>query len=187
MSQKVPVELAKSWLLMNHGPTTLVTSSCDGVGNVMAASWAMPLDYDPPKVIVVLDFDALTCQNIEKSGEFGLQLPVGAQADMTYAVGSVSGREVNKFEKYKIKTFAAQKISVPMIEGCAAWMECKLLPDDCQKHGIFIAEVVAAYTDSEIFSDGRWHFPADPMHRTIHHTARGNFYATGELIKANVD
>ncbi|MFS9605278.1 hypothetical protein Q6241_29550, partial [Klebsiella pneumoniae] len=49
-----PVELAKCYRLLNHGPTTLVTSAHNGVRNVMAAAWAMPLDFDPPKVLVVV-------------------------------------------------------------------------------------------------------------------------------------
>ena len=41
------LDLAKSAdRLLNHGPTTLVTFEHAGVRNVMAASWAMPLDFD---------------------------------------------------------------------------------------------------------------------------------------------
>jgi flavin reductase (DIM6/NTAB) family NADH-FMN oxidoreductase RutF len=48
------LDLAKSAdRLLNHGPTTLVTFEHAGVRNVMAASWAMPLDFDPPKVLLV--------------------------------------------------------------------------------------------------------------------------------------
>jgi flavin reductase (DIM6/NTAB) family NADH-FMN oxidoreductase RutF len=51
----VAVDLAKSYRLLNHGPTVLVSSAHDGQQNVMAAAWAMPLDFDPPKVLVVVD------------------------------------------------------------------------------------------------------------------------------------
>jgi len=59
-SRRVPVELAKAYRLLNHGPVTLVTSSHAGRRNVMAASWAMPLDFQPPKVAVVIDASTLT-------------------------------------------------------------------------------------------------------------------------------
>ena len=57
-----PVELTQSYLLLNHGPVTLVSSAHNGQRNVMAASWVMPLDFDPPKVAVVIDRNTLrTC------------------------------------------------------------------------------------------------------------------------------
>ncbi|HEY0297466.1 MAG TPA: hypothetical protein VGC69_19225 [Bordetella sp.] len=37
-----PVELARSYLLLNHGPTVLVGSAHAGRRNVMAAAWADP-------------------------------------------------------------------------------------------------------------------------------------------------
>jgi flavin reductase (DIM6/NTAB) family NADH-FMN oxidoreductase RutF len=54
---------------------------------------------------------------------------------------------------------------------------------------LFIAEVVAAYADERVFSDGRWHFEGDDQEtydklRTIHHVAGGSFFATGEVHQA---
>ncbi len=60
MNNLVPVELPKSYLLLNHGPVTLVSSAHGDRRNVMAASWAMPLDFAPPKVAVVIDSRAFT-------------------------------------------------------------------------------------------------------------------------------
>ncbi len=50
-----PVELEKAYRLLNHGPTVLVSSSHEGVHNVMAAAWACALDFSPPKVTLVID------------------------------------------------------------------------------------------------------------------------------------
>lgn len=47
--------LSKAYRLLNHGPTVLVSSAHQGVSNVMAAAWSMALDFDPPKVSVVID------------------------------------------------------------------------------------------------------------------------------------
>ena len=52
----MPIPLDKSYRLMNHGPTVLVSARHDGVDNGMAAAWAGVLDSgDAPKVTVVLD------------------------------------------------------------------------------------------------------------------------------------
>ena len=55
----VAVPLTKAYLLLNHGPVTLVSSAAGGRRNVMAAAWAMPLDFAPPKVAVVIDKSTL--------------------------------------------------------------------------------------------------------------------------------
>ncbi|MFY7856100.1 MAG: flavin reductase, partial [Rubrivivax sp.] len=55
-----PVPLDKASRLLNHGPTVLVGSAHAGCVNVMAAAWAMPLDFTPPKVAVVIDKATLT-------------------------------------------------------------------------------------------------------------------------------
>mgnify|MGYP001756795647 FL=1 len=55
-----PVPLEKASRLLNHGPTVLVGSAHAGRVNVMAAAWAMPLDFTPPKMAVVIDKATLT-------------------------------------------------------------------------------------------------------------------------------
>ena len=41
MNHLQDVPLAKAYLLLNHGPSTIVTSEHEGVTNVMAAAWSM--------------------------------------------------------------------------------------------------------------------------------------------------
>jgi flavin reductase (DIM6/NTAB) family NADH-FMN oxidoreductase RutF len=51
MKDCLPVDLAKAYLLLNHGPVTLVSSAHGGRRNVMAAAWTMPLDFSPPRLL----------------------------------------------------------------------------------------------------------------------------------------
>src|ERR1700739_3440788 len=80
MQQRLAVELEKSYRLLNHGPTVLVSSAFNGRQNVMAAAWSMPLDFSPPKVTVVIDRNTLTRELVEGSGEFVLNIPTREQA-----------------------------------------------------------------------------------------------------------
>jgi flavin reductase (DIM6/NTAB) family NADH-FMN oxidoreductase RutF len=86
----------------------------------------------------------------------------------------------DKFAEFGIETFPAQKIAAPMIAGCAAWLECRVIPDASQRFDIIMGEVVAAYADAALYSDNRWHFGDDPLDRTLHYVAGGQFFATGE-------
>ncbi|AGI24560.1 flavin reductase domain-containing protein [Pseudomonas sp. ATCC 13867] len=188
MSHLKDVPLAKAYLLLNHGPSTLVTSEHDGVANVMAAAWVMPLDFDPPKLLLVLDRNTWSRHLVEGSGVFAIQLPSRRQAELTLAVGSSNGGEMNKFEQLDIRTSRARQIEAPIVDGCVAYLECKVIsePNNQEKYDLFIAEVIAAYADERAFSNGRWHFPNDDL-RTIHYQAGGAFFATGEAFQVARD
>jgi len=184
MTTRVPVLLRRAYKLINHGPTTLITSAFEGQRNVMAAAWVMGLDYDPPKVAAVIAAGTFTRPLVEKSGEFVINVPTAAMAAAVYAAGSVSGEDEDKFAAYEFETSPASIVSAPFIEGCAAWLECRLIPEpDIQtKYDLFIADVVAAWADPDSFVDGVWQFPDDDK-RTIHHLSGGVFLKSGDRLK----
>lgn len=181
MSQRTAVELNKAYLLLNHGPVTLVSSAAGERRNVMAASWAMPLDFDPPKVAVVIDRSTLTRELVEASGEFVLNIPSLRIAETVLQAGSVSGREGDKLAALEITTSPASAVGAPLVEGCLGWLECRVIPEpeNQRKYDLFVAEVVAAWADPAVFSNGRWSFQ-DGEKRTIHYRAGGHFFATGD-------
>jgi len=187
-----PVDLAKAYRLLNHGPTVLVSAAAHGRRNIMAAAWAMPLDFAPPKVAVVLDKATYTRRLLEASGEFALQVPVRAQLDLVDALGSVSGADEqalggrDKFDAFGLASFAGTATGAPLLEGCAAWLECRLLPEPAiqQRYDLFLGEVLAAQADARVFSQGRWHFGGHDDLRTVHHVAGGHFLIDGEAADA---
>lgn len=184
------VSLDKAYRLLNHGPTVLVTTAHGEQRNIMAAAWNMPLDFDPPKIAIVIDKKTYTRELIEASGSFAINVPCRVQAEMVVRVGSSSGRELlgkeadNKFAAFDLPTFAASKIAAPLLKGCVAWLECKLIaePHIQNTYDLFLGEVVAAHADARVFSDGRWHFEGFDDLRTIHHVAGGAFMAIGEAF-----
>ncbi len=185
MSERIAVPLPKSYLLLNHGPTVLVSSAHGGQRNLMAAAWNMALDFDPPKVAVVIDKATLTRELVEASGEFVLNVPAREQAALTLAVGSESGRGMDKILKVGAEGTAASRVGAPLIEGCLAWLECRVIPEPhIQKtYDLFLGEVLAAWADPVAFSNGRWHFP-DDARRSIHYISGGSFFATGDEFQA---
>jgi flavin reductase (DIM6/NTAB) family NADH-FMN oxidoreductase RutF len=189
-SPRRPVPLSKAYRLLNHGPTVLVSAAHGGQRNIMAAAWAMPLDFEPPKVAVVLDKSTWTRELLEASGSFVLHVPCVAQADIVQTVGSTSGLELSrepghdKFSAYGLQTFAGEQLEAPLLEGCVAWLECRLLPEphNQQQYDLFLGEVIAAQADERVFSDGRWHFEGHDSLRTLHHVAGGHFLSIGAAL-----
>lgn len=181
------VALPHAYRLLNHGPTVLVGSCHAGRSNVMAAAWAMPLDFDPPKVAVVVDKATLTRQLIDASGVLSLQVPCVAQAALTRAVGGESGlQHPDKLERCGVQWTPGPRTGAPLVEGCIAQMECRVLPATAHvagPHDLILAEVLAAWADERVFSQGRWHFDNAPdALRCLHHVAGGHFYAIGDPV-----
>jgi flavin reductase (DIM6/NTAB) family NADH-FMN oxidoreductase RutF len=183
-----PVALDKAYRLLNHGPTVLVSARAGGVDNVMAAAWACALDFSPSKVTVVLDKIAATRRLVDASGSFVLQVPTVAQLELTRAVGTRSlGDEPDKLARIGVDLFRMPGVEAPLVRGCSAWLACRVIPEPHiqQTYDLFIGEVVAAWADTRVFRDGRWHFEdAGPEWRSLHHVSGGHFYAIGEALNA---
>ena len=180
---RVPVPLPQASRLLKHGPTVLVASAHAGRRDVMAAAWNMPLDFDPPKIAVVIDKSTYTRELVDASGEFVLAVPCAAQVDLVTGVGRHSGREMDKFAHYGIATEPAAQVAAPLVAGCLAWLECRVLPEPglAQRHDLFLAEVVAAWAEDWAFRDGRWQ-DLTPAQRSLHHLGGGQFLTSHDRL-----
>ncbi|MFD2753745.1 flavin reductase family protein [Comamonas terrae] len=180
------VPLDKSYRLLNHGPTVIVSARHAGEHNAMSAAWACALDFAPPKVTVVLDKATRTRALVEGSGFFALQLPTVPMAALTKAIGTDSAVTMpDKLRRHGVQLFDAPGLDIPLVEGCAAWLACRLItePHNQQAYDLFIGEVVAAWADDRVFRDGHWQFGTAPAElRTLHYVAGGQFYAIGESV-----
>jgi len=183
MRQSLP--LAYAYRLLNHGPTTLITSSANGKTNVMAAAWVMPTDFDPPRLAAVIEKKTHTRELVQLSREMVVQVPVQAQLAQVYGAGKMSGKDIDKIAQLGFRTHPASKVGAPLLEGCAAWLECKLGPEQplAESSDLLVAEIVAAWADDSIFKNGRWTFESQAQ-RTLHHVAGGVFFVTGEQVAA---
>lgn len=178
------VPLDKAYRLINHGPVVMVSASHGGVHNVMSVAWACALDFNPPRVTVVIDKGAYTRQLVEHSGRFVLQVPCAQQAALVMAVGGRSRHtHEDKLEQLGVQLFSPEGSTAPLVRGCVAWLECRLIPEphNQQTYDLFIGEVQAAWADARVFRSGHWEFDtAPPALHTIHYVAGQQFYRTGE-------
>lgn len=186
------VPLPKAYRLLNHGPTVLVTAAHGDERNVMAAAWNMALNFEPAQVAVVLDKSTVTRSLIETSGRFALNVPSRAIAPATLAVGRVSLRDIDrqrhrdKFDALDLSTFGGDDPSLPLVRGCVAWLECRVIrePANEQRYDLFIGEVTAAWADARVFANGHWLYSGttpDAL-RTLHYVAGGSFLTAGNAI-----
>jgi flavin reductase (DIM6/NTAB) family NADH-FMN oxidoreductase RutF len=188
-----PVALRHASRLVNHGPTVLVTTGHAGRRNIMAAAWSMPVEFTPPRIAVVVDKKTFTSELLQASGCFALSLPVPALADITYRVGSESGRDLSegddKFARHGIATFAGPALGLPLVEGCCAWLELRRIPEPHaeQTYDTVFGEVVSAQADPRVFAQGRWSFRDDNAElQTLHHLGGGTFAVPSRVVQGRL-
>ncbi len=183
MSRFRHVELQYASRLLNHGPTILITSydAHSQRRNVMTRRVVDAGGVRSAEAgTIVVDKSAWTREIIERNGAFGIVVPGVEAASWTYAVGSISGRDEDKFNAYGIPVVQGPELGLPLIEEkCLAWMECRLLPATAaqEQYDTLFGEVVSAAADERAFVSGRWQFDDDKIN-TLHHLGTGNFVAS---------
>ncbi|QAZ41050.1 hypothetical protein C1M51_17380 [Methylibium sp. Pch-M] len=182
-----PVTLDHASRLVNHGPTVLIATEHGGRRNLMAAAWSMPVEFTPPRIAVVVDKKTYTRELLEASGRFAIGLPCAALADLSYAVGSESGREVDKFARFGLRFTPGPVLGLPLVEGCVAWLELRRIPEPHTEaaYDTVFGEVVSAQADPRVFADGRWSFRDDNAElHTLHHLGGGTFAVPSRIVRA---
>ncbi len=95
-------------------PTILLITLCPGGRvNAMPASWNMPISEEPPTIGISVYKEAYTYQCLKHHPEATVNVPSQEHADLVYALGSVSGRSVDKVAKYGLRLIPSDTIKTP--------------------------------------------------------------------------
>ena len=151
---KVIVEELKEFY--QHFPTVaaIVTSHGLGRDNAMACAWHCPLSRSPALYGVSISSRRFTYELIIDGEEFGVNFAPFELAELIASVGGSTGRDVDKFERFKIERVEPIKTSVPILKDAYASYECKLVDHRTYgDHGWFVGEIVATHLLQEAFTD----------------------------------
>lgn len=170
---KKSLALSKVYQLLEPGPVVMVTTSLKGTPNVMTMSWHMMVDFEPPIVGCVISNRNHTFTAITKTKECVLNIPTVELTKEVVGVGNTTGSKVNKFEKFHLLTEGAEYVQAPLLRGCYASLECRVIDTKmANKYNIFILEVLKA-----------WIRPTKEKPRMIHHCGNGVFTVDGDVVK----
>lgn len=126
-------------------PVCLVGARQNDKHNVMTVAWVTQISVDPLLVLISIAPSRYTHDLIAQSGEFVVSILSSEQKDISSFCGSCSGREVDKIAHLKLKTIPSEVVKVPLLAGCVANLECKVIAQyPAGDHTLFIGEVVAA-------------------------------------------
>lgn len=151
------------------GPIVLVSSFWKGEYNIMTMGWHMIMEFQPSLIGCYIWTENHSRHLILKSKECVINVPTVDIATKVVGIGNCSGREVNKFEKFKLTPETGAKVKAPLIKECYANFECQLYDSKMvNKYSLFVFEVVKA------------HVPDTPKFpQTIHYRGDGLFMVAG--------
>ncbi len=165
--------LAKVYQLLEPGPVVLLTTARNGRANVMAMSWHMMVEFEPPLVACVVSPRDFSYAALRATKECVIAIPAVELASKVVQIGNCSGREVAKFETFHLTQISAERITPPLIGECFANLECKVVDTRLvNKFGLFVLEVLKAWID-----------PTQTNPKTIHHRGFGEFVVDGETLR----
>ncbi len=110
----------------------LVTTSVNGKNYVMTSSTTAEVSHEPPMLAVSISPERHTHDRIMEKGAFTINLLSIKQKALARACGSCSGRNVDKFEKFKIP-YKLSEGDLPFVQGCLANIGCRLVA--AHRHG----------------------------------------------------
>lgn len=114
--------------------------------NFMAASWVSPVT-DSGIVSLACDKETKTFELIEKYKQFSINIT--DDTDLIWKVGTTSGKEINKVEKFKIEYESGKVLDVPILKKCLGYLEVKLINKvDLGDHMLYLGEVVNFYAEN---------------------------------------
>lgn len=116
--------------------------------NAMTAAWVVPVSHRPTLVVVHVAPQRYSHDLVMEAKEFGLSILADDQMEISQHAGTVSGRRLDKFASGLLKQKISKEIATPVLDGCAATMECKLEKAiSMGDHTIFVGRVVALELD----------------------------------------
>jgi flavin reductase (DIM6/NTAB) family NADH-FMN oxidoreductase RutF len=154
---------------MESGPVVLVTTYDGKKNNVMTISWTMVLDFKPTFAITTGEWN-YSFAALRKTKECVISIPTVDMLDKVVGIGTCSGADTDKFEKFKLTPVKGREVKAPLIKECLANIECKVV-DIVKKHNIVVLDAVAAYVDT-----------SRKEKRTVHAVGDGTFIVDGRKL-----
>ena len=157
---------------LEPGPIVLVSSAWRGERNVMTMGWHMIMGQEPSLVGCYIWAANHSFELVRKSGECVINVPTAELARTVVGIGNTSGRDVDKFAKFKLTASRGVKVAAPMIDECYASFECRVFDGSLvRKYSLFVLEIVKAHVARS---------PTFP--RTVHYRGDGLFMISGPTV-----
>lgn len=163
------LQITRAFTLLEPGPVVLVTTRHGEKLNVMTISWTMVLDFSARFALTTGPWN-FSYAALQETRECVIAIPTVDLIDTVVGIGTCSGRDTDKFERFALTAEKARHVRAPLIRDCVANIECRVV-DIIESYNIVILEGVAAYFDA-----------SRAEKRTIHAVGDGTFIVDGRKM-----
>lgn len=163
------MQIGKAFTLLEPGPVVFVTTNDGTKNNIMTISWTMVIDFTPKFAMTTGPWNH-SYAALRDTKECVISIPTVDLLDKVVGVGTCSGVDTDKFEKFGFTPVRGQHVRAPLIKECLANIECSVI-DIVEQHNIVVLEGVAAYFDT-----------SRKEKRTVHAIGDGTFVVDGRRL-----
>ena len=165
--------LSKVYGLLEPGPVVLITTASKGRTNIMAQSWHMMMEFEPPLLAAVISGRNYSFELLRASRECVINIPTLELAQAVVGCGNTSGQNTDKFKAFGLTPTPATCVAAPLIEECYASVECRVTDTGMvDAYAFFVLQAVKAWVDPQVTAP-----------KTLHHLGYGRFMVAGEIIQ----
>ena len=157
---------------LEPGPIVLLSSKWREQTNIMTMGWHTVMEFTPSLVGCIISNANYSFDLIRKSKECVINIPTADMIKSVTGIGTTSGKDTDKFEKFRLTATDGRKVDAPLIKECYANFECRIHDASMvKKYNYFIFEVVAAHVASS---------PKFP--KSVHYRGDGIFMVSGRHL-----
>lgn len=141
-------------------PVTLVTTIArSGKPNIITITYIAGVNETPPMLGLAIRPQKFSHHLLVQSKEFVVNVPDEKLLKEVDFCGSVSGRDVFKFEQARLSAVPACKVKPPLIAECPINLECRLVRTvNLPSHTFFIGEIIAMHARRDLVRFGKINF-----------------------------
>ncbi len=177
MKDKIKLDNAASTVFAPQLVGLVTTIDRANQPNVATFAWIMSTSHDPELIAVSVSKARYTYECL--TDEFVVNLPTKELVKEMWAVGTLSGRDVNKFEVAGLTPIPSEVVKPPRVAECPTHIECHIVDTlETGDHTIFVGEVVAKSGDFDAIKDGSLNVRIEPLF----HLGGTKFLCGGERI-----
>lgn len=130
----------------------LISTAYQGKRNVQFAFRALGIGDDPPLLVIGIQDKNFSREVIQNSGEFVVNVCSQNQLHAVDKSRDLSGRNIeDKFIALGLETLPAKLVQAPLVVGCHANVECRLV-NTMELEGLFlfVGQALASYIDDQV-------------------------------------
>lgn len=139
-----------------HGFYSIFPQSVAIVGagrNLMPAAWHTPLSADPPLYGVSVSPKRYTYDLLAREAGFTVNFLMHEEAGLIAKLGSTSGREIDKLERFGLAAERAVRVNGMILQACYGAFECeKFDVHECGDHFLVVGRILAIHVAREVLS-----------------------------------